>query len=268
MIVFALLFGALLVVLAVMWHMQERILYQPPRFNPPVKEEPGEAPRVRYTASDGADLYGYRVGEARDDGRCVLAFHGNADLAYWRLEWAREVVRRTSVPVFLAEFRGYGGLGGRPTYATSRLDARAALDAATRELGCLPQATTYFGHSLGSAIAAELALAVNPFSLVLQSPFTSAREMVSRIAGPAVTVWPLVSRVHFDTRANVASLEAPVFVSHGSRDFIIPARMGRDVYSAAKRKGDLLVIDGAGHNDVEVVGGENYWKWLVRGIGP
>jgi hypothetical protein len=42
--------------------------------------------------------------------------------------------------------------------------------------------------------------------------------------------------------------------------------MGVGVYEAAKRKGQFLLVDGAGHNDVAEVGGEEYWKWITAAL--
>ena len=42
--------------------------------------------------------------------------------------------------------------------------------------------------------------------------------------------------------------------------------MGREVFAAARRPGELLIVPGAGHNDVPEVGGRAYWTWLVRAI--
>jgi hypothetical protein len=43
-------------------------------------------------------------------------------------------------------------------------------------------------------------------------------------------------------------------------------RMGRQVFSAARRPGELLIVDGAGHNDVADVGGDRYWQWLTAAV--
>jgi hypothetical protein len=42
--------------------------------------------------------------------------------------------------------------------------------------------------------------------------------------------------------------------------------MGREVFAAARHPGELLVVNGAGHNDVAEVGGEKYWSWLERAL--
>src|SRR5688572_9580585 len=107
----------------------------------------------------------------------------------------------------------------------------------------------------------------SPAALVLQSPFSSARDMAARMFVPPIPwLWRQISRVHYDTRAAVASMDVPVHVAHGTRDLNIPARMGRLVFHASRRPGTLLLVDGAGHNDVADVGGERYWRWLLEAV--
>jgi fermentation-respiration switch protein FrsA (DUF1100 family) len=255
-----LLFGFLLVV----WWAQERILFQPPKLD----EAPVESGRVYYEAADGQRLIGFIVGDPRTTPGALLCFHGNADLAVWQLDWAREVLRHTGHAVFLAEYRGYMSLGGSPTYSNTKMDAQAAYDHLVSTFGLDRNRVSYFGHSLGSAIAAELAEIHLPSALLLQSPFSSARAMARLIvSAPVVLVWKSVSRIHFDTKNAVSHLDAPVSVAHGKRDRLVPFRMGAEVYEAAKQKGQLLLVDTAGHNDVADAGGEDYWRWIMGALG-
>lgn len=274
----AVIVAAIVVALvALVWWKQERIVFQPPR--PPDVAIPAWARRVAYEASDGQPLLGYVVapdGDAAPDGRggrrVVVAFHGNADLAVWQLDWGRELARRTEATVLLAEYRGYGGLGGTPTYESSRRDADAALAFAERALGAVPGEVVPFGHSLGSGVATELAARMAargaaPHGLVLQSPFTSARAMARLVViRPAWWAWRAISRVHFDSEHTVRALGVPVWVAHGERDMIVPVRMGRALFEAARVKGRLLLVPRASHNDVEVVGGDQYWQWLDAAV--
>ena len=88
------------------------------------------------------------------------------------------------------------------------------------------------------------------------------------LAAVLVLVWKAVSRIHFDTRQAVSHLDAPVSVAHGKRDRVVPSRMGVEVYEAAKRKGQLLLVENAGHNDVANVGGPDYWSWVKGALNP
>ena len=270
MAMLALLAGAVALFLvatgSLVWWRQERIVFQPPAV-------PSDAPwaplRVEYAASDGQPLLGYLVGEPAAAPGLLLAFHGNADLALWQIEWAQELSRRTGWAVLLAEYRGYGGIAGSPTYATARLDAEAAHAFARSLLQDPSTRIAIFGHSLGSAIATELADVWPPHRLLLHAPFTSARDMARFvIVRPALLAWRLISRVHYDTRARVATLDVPVWVAHGGRDWVVPVSMGRAVFDAAARKGEWLLVPAAGHNDLVEAGGESYWRWVLRALVP
>ncbi|MEA2764061.1 MAG: uncharacterized protein QOK07_465 [Gemmatimonadaceae bacterium] len=263
MIVALVVLALLLGFLALLWQSQERILFQPPRFH----EVPMETGRASYRASDGQNLTSFVVGDPQTASGILLCFHGNADLAMWQLEWARSVQARSGYAVVLAEYRGYMSLGGRPTYSTTKLDALAVYDYVRSAFGVDGTRIAYFGHSLGSAIAVELAEVHRPHALILQSPFSSARAMARLIITPPITVvWKAISRIHFDTIRAVSRLDVPVSVSHGKRDRIVPFRMGLEVYDAAREKGQLLVVEKAGHSDVAEVAGADYWKWLTTAL--
>ena len=250
-----------------LWVAQERIVFQPPRNFP--SADSVFAKRIEYHASDGQRLAGFLIEPDSAPAGLLVCFHGNADLAAWQLEWGGEVSRRTGHSVFLAEYRGYSGLAGKPTYVSTALDADAAYRIGVEHAGVSADSISLFGHSLGSAVAVELAARVPVRRLVLQAPFTSARAMGRLVIGrPLLVLWDRLSRVHFDTPRIVSTLDVPVSVVHGSRDRIVPLRMGEAVYSAARVKGRRLILDQAGHNDIPAVGGAEYWDWLARSLHP
>jgi uncharacterized protein len=249
--------------LTLIWWSQERILFQPPGSY----GTPPQSGRIGYEASDGQHLFGYLVGRPTSTDSLLLCFHGNADLAMWQLEWANRVRERTGVAVMLAEYRGYMSLGGKPSYLSAKLDALAAYECARTQLGVSDDRLVFFGHSLGSAIAAELAEMHPPRALLLQSPFTSALAMAEEILTmPLAMLWKVVSRIHFDTPRVVAALDVPVAVAHGKRDRIVPFWMGVEVYNRARIKGPVLVAPDAGHSDLPEVAGERYWNWMQAGL--
>lgn len=262
-LVFGLLIAYALLLVAA-WRWQERIVFQPPR----ARGEPApRAHRLEYTAADGVRLHAFVVGEARANFPVLVAFHGNAEVARWLVPWAGDVVRETGACVVLPEYRGYDELPGPPTYGGAAADARAALAAVHRELGVMADGVVLFGHSLGSAIATELAREAPVRALVLQSPFSSARAMAKRMLLPGLSgLWQLISRVHYDSVRHVADLACPVFVAHGERDRVIPRSMGQAVFAAARSRGEFLLVPAAGHNDVPELGGDAYWRWLRAGL--
>lgn len=256
--------GVFLLLLALIWWGQEKLVYFP---QPGPYDHPAEMHRVDYSAADGQPLLAYIVGDPATSRGMLLCFHGNADLAVHQVDWAREIHRRTGYAVALAEYRGYMGLGGKPTYGGIQLDADAAYEMVRSRLSVDSSRVAFFGYSLGSAVAAELALKHEPRVLLLQAPFTSAREMAPRVISPPLALaFGMISRVHYDTRSAVEVINAPVWVVHGTRDGVIAVEMGRAVFAAAKRKGELLIVDDAQHNDLAGLGGSAYWEWIERAL--
>jgi fermentation-respiration switch protein FrsA (DUF1100 family) len=250
--------------LLLIWRFQERVVFQPPKV---ASQSSARSRTVSFQTADGLDLFAHVVGEYLPGTTVLLAFHGNADIARWLIPWATDLARAANICVVLPEYRGYDGLLGAPSYDGAGHDANAALRYVRDTMGVPQQDLVYFGHSLGSAIAAELAVANPPRTLILQSPFSSANGMSRRylLVAPSFLV-TRISRVHFDTLARVRDLSRPVWVAHGTRDVIVPVRMGRAVFDAAKIKGELLVLPKAGHNDVGAIGGDVYSSWLRRAI--
>ena len=88
-----------LVVVALAWRYQERIVWQPPGGGADWTADDSTVREVRYAAADGQPLLGYLVeptgAPAAREGRVLVAFHGNAETAAWGIVWAREVEART-----------------------------------------------------------------------------------------------------------------------------------------------------------------------------
>lgn len=264
LLVIAIYAGVVLGGLVVLWRVQERIVFQPPVS--PESPDAGTS-RLEYASRDGIDLFAQVVEPEGESRAVVLAFHGNAVIARWLIPWARELSRRSGVTVVLPEYRGYDGISGSPTYPGSALDAEAALDAASLHFGIPVSDMVLYGHSLGSAVACEVASDNPPRALVLESPFSSAHAMAARWKVFGVGLfWSRVSRIHYDTLSRVAEIPSPVHVAHGERDIIVPPHMGLAVHAAAKRPGRLLRVPEAGHNDVALVGGEAYWRWIEEAL--
>jgi len=182
----------------------------------------------------------------------VLLCHGNAGNAGDRVLHAA-LLTAAGFDVLLFDYRGYGRSTGSPSEGGLYRDARAARSALLSEPGVDAGRIVYLGESLGGAVALALALEHPPRGLVLQSTFTSVRDMAREHypflpAGLVPDAYPSLRRIR--------GLRVPLLVLHGDRDDIVPLAHGRALHDAAPREKRLHVFPGLGHND------------LVDGAGP
>jgi alpha-beta hydrolase superfamily lysophospholipase len=262
---------ALGVAVVAVWLFQNRLIFLPAA--PPYPDAFG-AERVDYRTPEGQPLLGFLVlppappaGQRSPPRGAIVHFHGNADLAVAWVDWAREASRRSGLPVFLAEYRGYAGLPGTPGYAAVMRDARATVALVRQRFAVPDGGLVLYGHSLGSGVASDLAADGPVRALMLESPMTSILDMGRQTLVPPITWFlPLINRAPWAPAKRVAALAAPVWVAHGTRDQVMPFWMGQAVFTAAREKGEMLAVKGAGHNDVSAVAGDAYWAWFDRAM--
>ncbi len=223
----------------------------PAPFPEPRQSEPWRV--ARYETADGLRLAGAFFPPPSRDRPVVLYFHGNAEAAAQNLPLAASLASR-GLGVFLAEYRGYGGLPGSPSEAGLYADGEAALAELGRR-GVAASRVVLVGRSLGSGVAVELATRHRVAAVVLVSAYTSIVDMGRLVAGPLA---PLVVRDRFDSLSKVGRVAAPLVLLHGTRDDVVPVAMGRRL-AAAKRGARWVEVD-ATHNDfaglAELLGGE------------
>lgn len=184
----------------------------------------------------------------------VLVCHGNAGNITSRAVYAR-LLLAVGFGVMLFDYRGYGHSSGSPSEEGTYRDARAARTALLARPGVDPGRVFYLGESLGGAVALELATHHPPAGLILQSTFTSVRDM-------AGAVYPAIPRIlvpdAYPSRRLIARLDAPLLVLHGDGDEIVPLRQGRALYDAAPGPKRLEIFNGARHNDLLVLAGDSW----------
>ena len=217
---------------------------------PSESELANQSPNARlvpYEAAEGISSKGIVVRASRGSDAQVLYFHGNAESAAQNRPLADELARE-GIDTFLAEYRGYSGLPGRPTEAGLNEDAVAALEA-FRGSGS-PQPLILVGRSLGTGVAVELARRNPPHLLILVSPYTSLVDMGRSLAGPLA---PALVPDRFDNLSKIPALTCPVVIIHGTADEVVPFEMGRRL-AAAGRSVRFIPLEGRSHNDIPELG--------------
>jgi fermentation-respiration switch protein FrsA (DUF1100 family) len=194
----------------------------------------------------------------------VLLFcHGNAGNISHRIENVEQFVNK-GVSVFLLSYRGYGKSTGRPSEKGIYLDGLAAYDYLTETERIPPNRIALFGRSLGGTVALEVALQRGVKCIIIESAFTSLRDM-SKTIFPWSLFSPFIPN-HYDNGTKIATLSVPKLIVHGTNDEIVPFWIGEKLFTLAKDRKKFLAIEGAGHNDTYIVGGSAYFNEIVSFI--
>ena len=159
--------------------------------------------------------------------------------------------RELGFSVLAIDYRGFGRSDGElPAEAHIYADARAAW----AELGRrVPHAERRFiyGHSLGAAVALDLAAGVDDAAgVIAEAGFTSLADVVAESNLPLS--WLVTER--FDALAKARTLKLPVLFLHGTADRLVPPSMSERLYEAAPQPKRLHWIEGAGHGNRGGVG--------------
>ncbi len=195
---------------------------------------------VSLKAQDGTRLHGWYIPRQESD-QVLLFFHGNAGNISHRGE-SVAIFHRLGLNVFIFDYRGYGHSQGKPSEEGLYEDARAAWHYLTVTRGIDKADIIIFGRSLGAAVATKLASEVQPRALILESTFSSARDMAKAIFPilSYVAIW----RFKFDTADYIRGVTSPLLVMHSPEDEIIPFQLGEKVYQAANEPKRFVSIKG------------------------
>ncbi|MCD6304849.1 MAG: alpha/beta hydrolase [Deltaproteobacteria bacterium] len=215
---------------------------------------------VYFETADGTRIHGWFF-PLPGDPPVILFSHGNAGNISHRLENVKLLVSR-GLSVFIYDYRGYGRSHGRPSEKGIYQDGLAAYDWLTvcRKIG--PDRIVSFGRSLGAAVAIEIAARRRVRALIVESAFTSTRDMARQmfLFGFLAPLLP----AHYNNLAKIQGIHAPKLIVHGKADEIVPFTMGRALYLAAPGPKFHYWIPGAGHNDTYLVAGRNYGDVFLR----
>ena len=241
-------YGALVGALTV---FQRHLMYFPDTHKPePADFGVPEMAEVTLKTKDGLDLLAWYRAPQSEALPVILYFHGNAGHIGFRAAKVRPYLD-AGFGVLLLSYRGYAGNPGKPTEEGLYQDGRAAVAFVAGE-GIGARRTVFYGESLGSGVAVQLATEGTPGAVVLEAPFTSAADIAAKsfpFAPARYLVWD-----RFASIDKIGGVKAPLFFIHGERDRVVPVGNGRKLFSAAPEPKSARYFAAAGHNDLYMYG--------------
>jgi fermentation-respiration switch protein FrsA (DUF1100 family) len=234
-------------VLLIAVFFSERLIFQPQHSG-----YRDSAAILKLTSADGAKISATYLANPGAP-FTILFSHGNAE-DIGDDEPLLEEVRAAGFAVLAYDYQGYGTSAGKPTERHSYDDEDAAYDFLVHTTRIPPSRIIAFGRSVGSGPAVDLVSRRPVAGLILESAFTSAFRVVTR-----VSVFPFD---RFNNLHKIKGIHCPVLVIHGTQDSVINVAHGKELFAAANQPKQALWVEGAGHNDVASVGGARYYEAL------
>ncbi|MBF2067375.1 MAG: alpha/beta fold hydrolase [Calothrix sp. C42_A2020_038] len=185
------------------------------------------------------------------NGKVLLYLHGNA-VNIGANVYAASGYYKAGFSVLLIDYRGFGlSEGAFPSENRVYEDAATAWNYLVKQQKIPPQNIYIYGHSLGGAIAIDLAVKhPDAAGLIVESSFTSIRNVI--VARKLFRFFPvkLILKQNFDSISKIAKIKTPILLIHGAEDSTVPAFMSKQLYQAAPKPKELLIIPNADHNNV------------------
>jgi alpha-beta hydrolase superfamily lysophospholipase len=204
----------------------------------------------------------------------VLYLHG----ARWNLTgqlFRIQQLHDFGFSVLAIDYRGFGKSDGDlPSEETVYEDARVAWQALLQRQPD-PKRRFIYGHSLGGAIAIDLAShlersgAPQARGLIVESSFTTLADIAKSFSYPWLPLQLILSQ-KFDAIDKIAQVDMPVLVVHGTDDRYVPSRFSEKLFEAAPGRKKLLLIEGGTHNNSMRVGQSAYRRAFAElfGLNP
>ena len=213
--------------------------------------------QVRFWTADGQELEGWLF-EGDAVPATILFMHGTNYNAsdMWATEELAErfggFLRGLGCRFFVFDYRGYGANDGVASELGTYLDAEGALAYLHNRRELDPARIIFYGFSLGTGVAVELALREPSAGLVLRAPFTSIRDLVfermPRLRG-LLGLAPWLPRTRYDSAAKIPRIQVPLLVMHGDADESVPYWMGQRIHELAPEPKTFVPFPGASHQD-------------------
>lgn len=241
--------GIYLCILIFAWFFSDRLIFQP---QPPSYREGGDYYRIAVSPSEKIGILSLPNPSAP---WTILHCHGNAedigDLHEFLTEYHDE-----GFQVYAFDYRGYGISDGQPGTEKACADGEAALHHLVNDKGIPLNRIIIHGRSVGTGIAAHLAAKYKVGGLILESAFITAFRVR--------TVIPMAPFDKFRNDRRIREITCPVLVIHGLNDEVIPAWHGRKLFELAPAPKRAYWIPAAGHNNIPMVAGAEYWRHIQK----
>ena len=186
----------------------------------------------------------------------IFYLHGNAgSLESWGT--VAQLYTYMNYDVFILDYRGFGKSEGKITGEKQLFDDNQRAYNKLKER-YKEEDIIVLGYSIGTALVAKLAAENNPKLMILQAPFYSFAEMLSKQF--CFPTFLLKYKLH--TNEYLKLCTCPIIIFHGDKDEIVDYKWSVKLKEEFKDKIELITLHGECHN--EITTNEAYQRELYR----
>lgn len=226
----------------------DKLMFHPPK---PHFEMTSEHRQLETVDGDFVTLLHLKNKQAK---HTLLFAHGNAE-DIGELRWLFDNFREQGFNLLAVSYPGYAYSSGKPTEKNAYSAITAAYQYLTEQQGVAPENIIVHGRSIGGGPAVELAMK-NPIGgLIIESTFVSAIR--------TVTLARILPFDYFENLKKISKVTVPLLVIHGDRDRTVAFWHGQKLFKEANAPKEGFWVKGAGHNNLQAVAGESYYKAIM-----
>ena len=241
------------------------VVYSPFYLPDHLRSSPADVPGYSIEVEEGIKIScGFWV--SGKEAPSILYFHGNGETVGTH-QWVTPFYNQRGINLFVTDYRGYGSSDGKPTISNMIADAHTIFKGFTeilRKEGC-KNSFFLMGRSLGSVPAIELASNYQDeiCGLIIESGAANNFRSLWSYLGITEKEAILSEDSLFLNKVKIRKVDKPSLIIHGEYDQTIPVTEGEELYrnSGADDK-KLLIIPGAGHNDIMMVNQSLYFDTI------
>lgn len=259
--IIARLFLILFFILAVEILCSNKVYYPTTAFQDTYPEIKNKIQNVTINTPDREKLNGWYI-KAKSGKPTFILCHGNGGNISFHQEMAT-ILADNGYGILLFDYRGYGKSTGSPSEIGTYTDAESAINYLNNNENINNSQIITWGHSLGGAVALELATKHKFKAIILSSTFTSVQDMAFYVLNSSFNknnikpvkyifkglayILPLGAK--YDNLNKINSIKSPILIAHDIPDEVIPVEMS---YKLAEHNSNAKIFfsQNGSHNEL------------------
>lgn len=235
------------IICVVAYKVQEYFIFKPEKLDENFQfryDEPFE--ELFFEPEKGVKINALRFHHVGSKG-LVIYFHGNTRSIKGWAKYAWDFSQH-GYDVLMVDYRGFGKSIGKRSEDALKNDFQHVYAKMRSKYGYKEENIIIYGRSLGSGFACKLASQNKPKILILDAPYYSFSYLMNRFL-PFLPI-SMILRFRIRTDLWIRYVRCPVFIIHGTKDWLIPYRSSVRLSKLVPLTSRLVPIYGGGHNNL------------------